>query len=349
VTRTGLLAALLVVAGCSDAPEAEKPVSDAVVYTIGLSTDPYGNSAPRGFGVAEGLVEGNLTKVELGDASLGAFGGATWIDGGRIVVPREGRPFKPPLLFQYRRGRLHRVGETEIRPGSSLAWSVDRRRLAFEPPMPCRPKQRDLYDCYRGSGQLFVARSDGSEARKVGRGHLMGWTPDGRLAFFRSYHRATPEALDPGTGATGPVLTGWRGGLPVWSGDRRFVAGTYNVLRILRADGRRVRTIASPVGISIFTWAPVGHRLAWTTSGLPDPHELFVLDNPQGRPRLLYKTGADHFDWVTWSPDGKWLLLDEEHHDRWLLIRADGPRERRVLPRLGGRPIWCCPVSPWTQ
>ncbi|MGH2922060.1 MAG: TolB family protein, partial [Gaiellaceae bacterium] len=206
-----------------------------------------------------------------------------------------------------------------------------------------------LYDCYRGSGGIFVGRSDGARGRRVGHGHLMGWTADGRIAFFRSYRHATPRALDPRTRNVGPILPGWRGGLPIWSADGRYVAGTYNGLRILHPDGKVLRTIRSPIGISMFVWSPVGHRLAWTTSGAPDPHQLFVLDNPTAKPRLLYATGADHFDWVTWSPDGKWLLLDEEHHDRWLLLRVDQPGERRILARLGGRPLWCCPANAWTQ
>jgi hypothetical protein len=351
VIRAALLATLLMVAGCSDAPAPReaKPVSDAVLYTIGLSTDPYGESDPRGFGVARGLVEGELREVEIQDAGLGAFTGATWIDAGRIVVPRKGPPLRSPLLFRYSADELERAGATAIPGGSTHAWSSDRSLVAFEPPRPCRPSQPSLYNCFRASGEMFVARSDGTNSRRAGRGHLMGWTPDGRLVFFRSYRRATPVARDVESGKTGPVLPGWRGGLPIWSADRRYAAGTHHRLRILRADGTIIQTIRSPFPISMFTWSPVGNRLAYTTSGFPDPHELFILDSPGAEPRLLYKTGADHFDWVTWSPDGKWLLLDEEHHDRWLLVRADRSRTRRPLPRLGGRPLWCCPVSPWAQ
>jgi hypothetical protein len=349
VIRAALLTALLIVAGCSDGPREASPVSDAVLYTIGLSTDPYGHSEPRGFGVARGLVDGPLKKVEVRDPDLGAFFGANWIDGTRIVVPRKGPPLRQPLLFRYRDDGLERIGATAIPGGSTYAWSTDRSQVAFEPPIPCRLGQRSLYDCYRSSGRMFVAASDGRRRRQVGRGHVMGWTSDGRLVFFRSYRRATPEALNLESRQTGPVLRGWRGGLPIWSADRRYAAGTYNGLRILRADGAVAQTIRSPFTISMFTWSPTENRLAYTTSGFPDPHELFVLDSPTAEPRLLYKTGADHFDWVTWSPDGTWLLLDEEHHDRWLLLRADGSGKPRSLPRLGGRPIWCCPASPWAQ
>jgi hypothetical protein len=344
-----LLAAFTIVAGCAHARDEERAPTDAVLYTIGLSTDPYGQSEPRGFGVAHGLLSASLEKTEVRDPRLGGFGGADWIDRGRIVVPRNAPPMRSPLLFRYREGGLHRIGEASLPAGSLLAWSVDRSRAAWEPPKPCRPKQRSLYDCYRSSGEIFVGRSDGAHERKVGLGHLMGWTADGRLAFFRSYQRATPEALDLRTRKTGRVLPGWKGGLPIWSFNRRYAAGTDNGLRVLRADGTILQTITSRFTISMFAWSPTADRLAYTTSGFPDPHELFVLDSPTAKPRLLYATGADHFDWVTWSPDGKWLLLDEEHHDRWLLLRADRSRTRRPLPRLGGRPLWCCPVNAWTQ
>jgi Tol biopolymer transport system component len=94
----------------------------------------------------------------------------------------------------------------------------------------------------------------------------------------------------------------------------------------------------------MFAWSPVGHRLAYTTSGFPSPHQLFVLDTPAARPRPLFVT-VRHFDWVTWSPDARRLLVDDEHKNRWLLLSTTGRRSARVLPRFGGRPLWCCPLN----
>ena len=337
-----ILAFGLCAAGCSDSETKPPPARDAVLYTIGLSTDPYGRSAPRGFGVVTSLGSGKPSKVETRDPGVG--GGADWIDGGRILVPQKGRLLQP-LIYRYAEGRLSRAGSARFPAGSQFAWSPDRSLVAFEPPRPCRPNQRSLFSCYRASGTIFV-QGPNTERRKVVAGHLMGWTADGRIGFFRSYQRATPLAVDARTGRTGEVLPGWTAGLPVWSKNQRYAAAvTTGGVAIVRNDGKAVQTIRSRLVISVVAWSPVGNRLAFTTSGFPDPHQLFVLDRPDAKPRLLYATGAMHFDWITWSPDGKWILLDEEHHGRWQLFRADRPGPGRSLPRLGGRPLWCCPVN----
>jgi hypothetical protein len=318
---------------------------DAVLYTIGFSTDPYGHSKPGGFGVVTGLRRGSFEKVEVHERRLGGFAGAEWLNPDLIVVPGPWPPLRRPRLYRYD-GELERGGSAPIPGGAGYAWSARLGLFAYEPAIPCRPKQRSLFACYRASGELFVARADGTEKRKVTAGHLMGWTTDGRIGFFKSYQRATPRAIDLGGGETGPVLPGWKSELPIWSPDGRFAAAVTGAgVVIADANGRVVQTIRSRLVISMIAWAPVGRRLAFTTSGFPDPHQLFLVDRPSASPRLLFVADSWHFDWITWSPDGTRILLDDENRDRWLLFRADRSGRRRALPRLGGRPLWCCPVN----
>jgi len=339
-----LAAGALALSGCSHGSH-RPPPKDAVVYSIGVSTDPYGNSAPAGFGVVTGLPKGHVTKVQVQGRGLGGFNGAEWLEAGRILVARHAPPLQRPYVYRYD-GELHREGEAPIRSGDSYAWSPRKKLFAYEPPKPCRPNQPSLYGCYRQSGRISIVREDGSDRHEVIAGHLMGWTVDGRIAFFKSYQRATPRALDLATGKVASVLPGWKVALPIWTPDRRYAAAITNTgIVVARGDGRTVQTIHSPYVLSMIAWSPVADRLVYTTSGFPDPHQLFVVDRPGAKPRLLYHTGAVHFDWVTWSPDGRWLLLDEEHKHRWLLLRADHSGMRRPLPRLGGRPLWCCPVN----
>lgn len=340
-----MLLAVVAAGGCSHGSQETTARTDAVLYTIGLSTDPYGESSPQGFGVATGLREGEVEKVEIREPGLGSFGGAEWLDGARVLVPRPAPPLRRASIFEYD-GKLERTATAPIPGGAAQAWSTALKLFVYEPAVPCRRAQRSLFACYRASGELFVVAPDDSEPRRVGRGHLMGWTADGRIAFFRSYQRATPLAVDPDGGAAGPILPGWKLELPIWSFDRRFVAaiGGGGVV-VARADGTTVQRIPSRLVISMIAWSPVADRLAFTTSGFPDPHQLFLVDRPGARPRLLYATGAEHFDWITWSPNGSRLLLDEENHGRWLLLRADRSGKRRSLPRLGGRPLWCCPLN----
>lgn len=105
-----------------------------------------------------------------------------------------------------------------------------------------------------------------------------------------------------------------------------------------------MQTITSPYTISMFAWSPRGARLAYTTSGFPDPHELYVLDRPGARPRRIFES-RPHFDWVTWSPDGRLLLLDADKARGWRLFSAEDGSQVGVFRRLGGRPLWCCPVN----
>src|SRR5919202_297682 len=91
-------------AGTSRAPPLAGAADGPVLYTLGLSTDPYGNSAVTGFGVAEGVVEGTVTKTQVRGRAFG-WGGASWFGGGRIVVSRR---WHRSALFVYRQNRLAR-------------------------------------------------------------------------------------------------------------------------------------------------------------------------------------------------------------------------------------------------
>jgi hypothetical protein len=201
---------------------------------------------------------------------------------------------------------------------------------------------------------------DGKRTR-ISRWHLGGWAPDGRL-LVTDDRGEEYRALDVVTARAEPVIDRAavaelaekrRVGVdkPVWSADRRFVAalagipwgrrsGKVGTIVLARADGTPLRLVTSPYIVSMLAWSPTGHRLAYTTSGFPDPHELYVLDEPDGEPRRLFAAGARHF--------GRFLLVDDEHaarRGRWLLIDAETGRIVRRLPRLGGAPQWCCPVN----
>jgi dipeptidyl aminopeptidase/acylaminoacyl peptidase len=245
-----------------------------------------------------------------------------------------------------------------------LVLSPDRRLVADEPSVPCCGGGQ------RPGGVIFVARADGSRRHEVARGHLAGWTPDGRVVFSTGqlfeFRTGDFLALDLASGKVQLVLShrkvaeGARVpkaeiGSPVWSADRRYFAAralltpaggrrTLWAVVVAGTGGKIIRILRSPYEISMFAWSPTGHRLAYTTSGFPAPHELFVVDSPDAAPRRIFSAGR-HFDWITWSPTGRWLLLDDESAGQWRLLDASRGRTQRVLPRLGGRPLWCCPQN----
>jgi hypothetical protein len=363
---------VLAAAGCSltsgDEAEPPLPQDGFILYSIGVSSDPYGRTTPAGFGIVPAGDRG--ARVEVREDGFAAYSGATWIDRTRILVPRQPPPFRRPLIYRLRDGRLTLVGRSPL-PATEPAqrWSPDGSLIASQRIEACKPDQRTLFECYRQPPGVYLRDAGGGDGRLLHRGHLNDWTPDGRLIVTDADHFDAYQALDVRSGqltqplaparvsqAFGARVLGL--GPPRWSGDGRYLAARvvvgrranprqHNFIVITTATGRPLRFLRSPYLISMFAWSPRGHRLAYTTSGFPDPHELYVVDEPRGKARLLFKTPDRHFDWVTWSPDGEWLLVDDEHTQRWRLFAANDP-ERRTLPRYGGKPLWCCPVNSYT-
>jgi hypothetical protein len=345
---------------------AASPRGGVVLYTKGATTDPYGTSRPKGFGVVIGLATRSQRIVEVTDPDLGWYEGAAWLGEHRIVVPRNAPPLRPPLIYRFSDGRLRLAGPAPV-PRLELVpvWSPDEKLIATEPIVRC-DDQQPIWKCYRSSARILVRRADGSHPRQVATGHFDSWTPDGRLLVTNRNDTSSYRALDVGTGRRSlPIpprgLAALLGRKPVtvgparWSADERYIAAmirapwrstdpTHGALVIARGDGRAIRVIRSPYIISMFAWSPRGHQLVYTTSGFPSPHELFLVDAPRARPERLFAT-ARHFDWITWSPDGRRLLLDDNVAVRWRLFALPGRSRPRTLHRLGGRPLWCCPVN----
>jgi len=363
----------LLVTGCSNASDKgaaggpHPSVPGLVLYGIGVSTDPYGSSAQLGFGVVSRLGEGDSANVEVrGDSWCPER--ASWLSSGRLLVPERGPrgACTRQVIFRYDAGRLVRVGVLALGKAASawaFALSPDEKLVADEPSVPCCSGGQ------RPAGIIFVARADGSRRHEVARGHLAGWAPDGRLLSSTGllYDLIPGDflALDLASGRTELVLSSRRVarragvpkaevGSPVWSSDRRFYAARTVLTRpearrplsavvIAEGDGKIIQLLRSRYEISMLAWSATGRRLAYTTSGFPAPHEVFVVDRPDAQPRRIFTT-TRHFDWITWSPIGRWLLLDDEHAGKWQLFDASAGTVR-ALPRLGGRPLWCCPQN----
>src|SRR5436190_11741688 len=110
LAATSMCLVSVVVSGCrgsSDTSVSPVPAAGAVegvvVYGVGVSTDPYGQSSSgRGFGVVTGLPSGRLSEVESGKGWDGHT--VSWVAPDVIQV---GRPEKPgEVLFSYKDGRL---------------------------------------------------------------------------------------------------------------------------------------------------------------------------------------------------------------------------------------------------
>jgi hypothetical protein len=98
---------------------------DAILYTRGLSTDPYGQSSPAGFGVVTNIGTKRQRTLAVRSRELGSSG-ARWIDDHRILVPRKAPPLRRSLIHRFDGRALKRLGSVlvpvlEPRP----VWSPD--------------------------------------------------------------------------------------------------------------------------------------------------------------------------------------------------------------------------------
>jgi hypothetical protein len=80
---------------------------------------------------------------------------------------------------------------------------------------------------------------------------------------------------------------------------------------------------------------------------------VLVLDSRRPRraaPRRVF-AGAGAFSGLSWSPDGRWLLIGWQTADQWVFVRVAGPRRIEAVSnvsaqfRSSGFPTiagWCC-------
>lgn len=344
---------------------------DLVLYGIGVSTDPHGaSSAPTGFGVATGLISGPPTRDEVEDP-IWCSSEVEWLEQGAILVPRRdgSSPCADVSVFRFPEGHLVESDPALTVPFDDVwraAWSPNLSLVAFE------PSELMADGGIRPSGVIMVSDPQGEDQREIVRGHLAGWTADGRILYSTGllFEFVTGDymAVDPATGDASIVLprdklASWLKdpdvtmSKPAWSADGRYLATRVRlspsqealqaVVVAEAATGNFVEAFTSPYAISMLAWSPNDHRLAYTTSGFPTPHEIFVVSLADDEERLLF-SASRHFDWITWSPDGQWLLLDDEESGHWRLLDPEMQVQEILAPRLGGRPIWCCPVNSYS-
>lgn len=174
-------------------PSTETSVeSGAVLYGIGLSTDPYGSSSPDGFGVATGLLGGKLRKTEVRGSDWCTFH-SSWLGKGRILVPRHAVPTcGRPILFRIKPEGSSAKAGCRFRLISGTSPSP--RMAASSPPSHRSPAATAARD--RAGGFSWRART----ARRGGR-LPAGTSAAGRLTDGCSIRRASSTS-------SGRVTTG---------------------------------------------------------------------------------------------------------------------------------------------
>lgn len=173
---------------------------------------------------------------------------------------------------------------TELDP----QWSPDGSQLSFS---------RWSRNADWRSSSIWIVRPDGADLRRVSRGQLARWSPDGSLL-----------ALDvPTSGFAGDIF----------------------VLDL--SSGNRQQLLATPQLEQPAAWSPDGKRLLFTRFYTLGGSDVFVMDANGAGARRLTRTPGE--DWAAaWSPDGSKIVFTSERtgHPQVFVMNADGSGQRNI-------------------
>jgi hypothetical protein len=88
-------------------------------------------------------------------------------------------------------------------------------------------------------------------------------------------------------------------------------------------NGRPLGTIRIRRGALAAAFAPHTHELTVILNGIRSDAVTFNVDKPGAQPREVF-SGSGHFSTLTWSPDGRWLLIAWPTANQWLFVSRNG-------------------------
>jgi hypothetical protein len=250
---------------------------------------------------------------------LGAYQGASW---------------SPRGLFVVAWGDSQLVA-LEPDKTEGLRWSLSPGAVA-----DARWAPSGFRIAYRAGSSLRVVAGDGTGDRVLARDVLPvapAWKPGERhvLAYADGEDRVTVVDVDTGQVAwRGPPLPGLIG--LEWSEDERILAISRRRLWILSEPGTAELefSIRSGDAITEATLGPESREIAYAVrSGTSGRGSVILRGTGDSRPRLLV-AGLGSFRDLTWSPDGRTLLVTWAGANEWLFLPTDEKRLVRAVSEI---------------
>jgi hypothetical protein len=216
----------------------------------------------------------------------------------------------------------------------------------------------DTRIAYLTSGALHIVAGDGTGDVDLTGLHAAGriapaWRPGRGFVLGFVDWRGRAHAVDLNTGRTfwskRPFLSGrFPDALKVvWSSDgKRLLLVRPSMLLVFGTESAAPLALRQMRGIVDAAFEPGSHRIA-----VARRNEVLLLDADRlaAAPRRVF-TGTGSFQALTWSPNGRWILVSWPDADQWVFVRADGRGIRAVgnvseqfrslsFPRIED---WCC-------
>jgi sugar lactone lactonase YvrE len=277
-----------------------------------------------------------------------------------LAIPQE------PVVRSYRLidGTWRPLGRWPVETAFATL-SQDGRSIAYSPFRP---------DGTMKPGTIEVLDRKTHETRVMRWGHDLypiGWAPDGRLIVSGLQQggvlawdldsELAPQPLLGAEDVAAAISDDRTDAAPLfdrinWSADGRYFSiplwsNTHPwAIAVVSSTGEVVDVIETSGGyVNVPIWSPTGHELAFMTNprnqdGTVPRAKLFVYDLETQR-RTLLASGLSEAHWVSWSPDGDWLLVDDWMRERWIFEPREGGQsiETRAM---GLEPRWCCSSPP---